>query len=174
MSSEVTTLLFGDANGANMLRILAIGIVFTMISTTMQGILQGVGLLNVPVKNLAIGCVIKLILNIILIPIPFLNIYGAILGTLGADLVVASLDYRAIKKFLGSTYRGLGMAFVKNVFCAAVMGIICFAVKTFLSSFVGNSILTVVVIIVAVVVYLILIYITKVLNIEEVRSVIGK
>ena len=65
MASEVTTLLFGDANGANMLRLLSIGIVFTMISTTMQGILQGVGLLKVPVKNLAVGCVIKLVLNVI-------------------------------------------------------------------------------------------------------------
>ena len=174
MASEVTTLLFGDANGANMLRLLSIGIVFTMISTTMQGILQGVGLLKVPVKNLAVGCVIKLILNVILIQIPALNIYGAILGTLGADFVVASLDYRAIKKFLGSTYKGLGMAFIKNLFCAAVMGIICFALKTFLAGFLSNSILTVIVIIVAIIVYFALIYFTKVLNIKEVRSVIGK
>jgi len=174
MSSEVTTLLFGDANGANMLRILAIGIIFTMISTTMQGILQGVGLLNVPVKNLAIGCVIKLILNVVLIQIPWLNIYGAILGTLGADLVVAGLDYKAIKKFLGSTYRGLGMAFIKNLFCAALMGIVCFFAKNFLSGFLSNSIVTVLVILIAVVVYGILIYITRVLNVDEVRSVIGR
>lgn len=174
MASEVTTLLFGDANGANMLRLLSVGIIFTMISTTMQGILQGVGLLKIPVRNLAVGCVIKLILNVILIQIPALNIYGAILGTLGADCIVSCLDYRAIKKFLGSTYKGLGMAFIKNLFCAAVMGIVCFALKTFLAGFIGNSVLTIIVILVAIVVYFALIYITKVLNIEEVRSVIGR
>ena len=84
------------------------------------------------------------------------------------------MDYLAIKKFLGSTYKGLGKAFIKNLFCAVIMGIVCVIAKTILGGFLSNSIVTVVVIAIAVVVYFPLIYFTKVLNINEVRSIIGR
>lgn len=174
LAGQITTLLFGNANGANMLRVLSIGICFTMISTTMQGILQGIGKLNIPVRNLAIGCVIKLILNIFLIQIPWLNIYGAILGTLGADFIVSGLDYLSTNKYTGGSTRGLGLAFMKNLFCAVIMGLICYTAAHLLASVLGNSIVTLIVILIGAIVYVGMIFITGVLNISEVRSLLGK
>lgn len=174
LPGEILTLLFGNANGDNMLRLLSLGLLFTMVSTSMQGILQGIGKVNIPVRNLGIGCVIKLILNIILIQIPFLNIYGAILGTLGADLVVSSLDFGAVKKYTNGKYGGLIKAFAMTLGCALVMGGACFLAKTVLVSHLGTSITTVIAIAVAMAVYFPLIYFTGVLDINEVKSVTGR
>ena len=174
LPGEILTLLFGNANGENMLRFLSLGLLFTMISTSMQGILQGIGKVNIPVRNLGIGCIIKLILNVILIQIPFLNIYGAILGTLGADLVVSTLDFGAVRKYTGGKYGGLIKAFALTLGCSLVMGAVCFGVKMLLMNVLGNSITTVLAILVAVIVYFPLVYFTGALDINEVKSVAGR
>ena len=174
LSPNIMNLLFGNEDGANMLRVLGLGIMFSMISTTMQSILQGIGKLNVPVRNLAFGCVIKLILNLILISIPFLNIYGAILGTLIADMFVCMLDFTSVKKFISLRAKGLFLAFLKTLLCACIMGLACFLVKNVFINILGNSITTVLCILVSMIVYFALILITKTLNIPEVRELIGR
>lgn len=174
LPGEILTLLFGNDNGTNMLRVLSLGLLFTMVSTSMQGILQGIGKVNIPVRNLGIGCIIKLILNIILIQVPFLNIYGAILGTLGADLVVSSLDFGAVRKYTGGKYGGLIKSFFMTLACSALMGLVCYVVKRILIGSLGVSITTVVAIFVAMLVYCPLVYFTGVLDINEVKSVAGR
>ena len=174
LPGEILTLLFGNPNGYNMLRMLALGLLFTMISTSMQGILQGLGKVNIPVRNLGIGCIIKLILNVILIQIPKLNIYGAILGTLGADLVVSSLDFGAVRKYTKGSYAGLIGAFLRTLACAIAMGACCYGVKVALMPVIGNALTTVVAIFISIVVYGALVYFTKTLDIKEVKSVTGR
>ena len=145
-----------------------------MISTTMQSILQGIGKLNVPVRNLAIGCIVKLILNLVLISIPSLNIYGAILGTIFADLFVCILDFSSVKKFTFMKSKGLFSSFIKTMFCAMIMGIACILVKNIFIGILGNAITTVLCILVSAIVYFVLILYTKTLNILEVKNLVGR
>lgn len=174
LAPNITSLLFGNEDGANMLRVLGIGIMFSMISTTMQSILQGIGKLNVPVRNLAIGCIVKLILNLVLISIPSLNIYGAILGTIFADLFVCILDFSSVKKFTFMKSKGLFSSFIKTMFCAMIMGIACILVKNIFIGILGNAITTVLCILVSAIVYFVLILYTKTLNILEVKNLVGR
>lgn len=83
------------------LRVLALGFIFLALTTTLTGVLQGLGKQNWPVINLAIGIAVKLGLTWILVGIKSLNIVGAAIGTLCAYLIAATLDYRCVKRFTG-------------------------------------------------------------------------
>ena len=116
------------------LQVLALGFIFLGLTTTLTGVLQGLGKQNWPVINLAIGIAIKLMLTWILVGIHRLNIVGAAIGTLCAYLIAASLDYRCAKKFTGVTVPVKQTVF-KPLICALIMAVIaklvyigCFAV----------------------------------------------
>ena len=72
------TVFSGEASGYTMLMSLAYVAVFTTGVFTMQGVLQGSGMFYKPLKNLAWGALIKLLLNIALISNPDIGIYGAV------------------------------------------------------------------------------------------------
>ena len=67
---------------ANLLRIMSVAILFLSVVQTTTGILQGFGRIMVPVITLAIGAVLKVIINYVLVGMPVLNIYGAPIGTI--------------------------------------------------------------------------------------------
>ena len=59
-------------------------IIFMSSLQTLTGILQGINRQNVPVKNLAIGAVAKIIITYIFVGIKVINVNGASLGTIAA------------------------------------------------------------------------------------------
>ena len=71
-----------------MLSIFGIAAVFAGLSLPLTSMLQAIGKQNVPVINIAIGAVIKIIVNYILVGIPSINILGAPIGTLCCYLFI--------------------------------------------------------------------------------------
>ena len=67
---------------ASVLVILGIAAIFTSTSTPLCSMLQAVGRVDLPVKLLSVGVIIKIILNYTLVGIPAINIQGAGVGTL--------------------------------------------------------------------------------------------
>ena len=65
-----------------MLTVLGIAAIFTSTSTPLCSMLQAIGRVDLPVKLLSIGVVIKIVLNYTLVGIPAINIQGAGVGTL--------------------------------------------------------------------------------------------
>ena len=76
-----------------LLQILSIGLIFLTLVQAFTAVLQSVNKQFNPVKNLAVGLVVKIILSFILIGIPSLNIKGATISSLGAYFVVALLNW---------------------------------------------------------------------------------
>ncbi|MBE7092846.1 MAG: polysaccharide biosynthesis protein [Clostridiales bacterium] len=72
--------------------ILALGILFLSIIQTTAGILQGMGKVIIPVVNLGIGMIVKIVMNLVLIPIPALNIFAVPIGTVTCYGIAALLD----------------------------------------------------------------------------------
>ncbi len=72
--------------------ILAFGVLFLSLIQTCAGILQGMGKVAIPVINLGIGMLVKIIMNVIFIPIPALNIYAVPIGTVTCYAIAAILD----------------------------------------------------------------------------------
>lgn len=86
------------ASAGALLEILAIGVIFLTLVQAFTAILQSINRQFQPVKNLAWGLVVKVILSYILIGIPSINLKGAAISTTVAYLVVALLNWKDINK----------------------------------------------------------------------------
>ena len=89
MAKPIMSLLYSDGGNtatvdtaASVLVILGIAAIFTSTSTPLCSMLQAVGRVDLPVKLLSVGVIIKIILNYTLVGIPAINIQGAGVGTL--------------------------------------------------------------------------------------------
>jgi len=86
LSTPIATLLYGSNNApaviGKILTILGLGSIFAAMSTPVNSMLQAVGRVDLPVKLLAVGLVIKIVLNYTLVGIPEINVMGAGTGTL--------------------------------------------------------------------------------------------
>ena len=94
-------ILPGRSEGGNILKYLSFSIPFIIITQTTTSILQSVGSYIIPIINLLIGCIFKIILTIVLVPISYINIYGAVIASVSAYVIVAILNVIVMKKKLG-------------------------------------------------------------------------
>lgn len=85
------------------LRALAFGTVFLALQQISSGILQGLGAVGVPVRNLAKGAVAKFIVSFSLTGIPAFGIRGAALGTVAAFAVAGLMNVVTLVRMLGFT-----------------------------------------------------------------------
>lgn len=83
------------------LRALAFGTVFLALQQISSGILQGLGAVTVPVRNLAKGAVAKLVVSFVLTGMPAYGIRGAALGTVAAFAVAGLLNVATLVRMLG-------------------------------------------------------------------------
>lgn len=101
LAYPILNLIFpGQSDGFTILQYSAISIPFIIIAQTSTSILQGVGQYIMPVINLGFGCVIKIIITILMVPIPKINIYGAVLGSIAGYIVASSLNMALLKRKL--------------------------------------------------------------------------
>ncbi|MCR3760798.1 putative polysaccharide biosynthesis protein [Clostridium felsineum] len=98
MSNQVMTIIFpGHSSGSDILKYLSISIPFIVLSQVTTSVLQGVKKYAIPVINLFLACVVKVVINNYLVPIGFLNVYGAIIGTVSGYMVSCVLNIIAVK-----------------------------------------------------------------------------
>ena len=152
-------------NSAACLTILAIGIIFLSIVQTLTAILQGVGKQMVPVINLLIAVVIKIVVTFVLVGIPTLNIRGAAIGTTVAYLAAAVLDILAVKKYVGVSFPA-GLCYLRPAISAGIMAVFARLVFNVLTMILGHGIAasgiaTMLSIILAACLYAILLIVTK-------------
>lgn len=87
LATPIATLLYPGVQNASsitgsILTLLGLAAIFAAMSTPIDSMLQAVGRVDLPVKLLAVGLVIKVILNYTLVGIPQINVMGAGTGTL--------------------------------------------------------------------------------------------
>ncbi len=100
-SDDIINLLFPNANkGGELLKLASFSIVFCGFSQTITGILQGIGEVNSYLKYISFSMIIKLILNLILIPIDNLLEKGALISSLIYDILIFILLYKKMKERL--------------------------------------------------------------------------
>lgn len=152
-----------------LLQILAVGVVTLSIMRIFSSALQGVGKMMLPVVNLCIGAVAKIIISYILVGIPFFNVNGAAIGSVLAYLIAAILNYSALKKY-ANVEIDLRSTFTKPFLAAAIMGVVThFVYKMCYAGIHSNALSTFIAIIIAVLVYFILVFVTKAVTREEAR-----
>ncbi|MEI3436502.1 MAG: polysaccharide biosynthesis protein [Clostridia bacterium] len=122
-AQPILNLLFPNANdGALILQISALTIIFTILDQTINGALQGFGKLMIPTISLATGVFVKFIFNITLIKIPNIGVYGAAWGSVACHLVAFCIAFTMLRKYIK-----LNLTFskfvLKPVISTAIMGI---------------------------------------------------
>lgn len=120
------------------LTVLCLGGVISAAFGAVLTVFQSCGDFRFPVKTALIHGALKLILNIVLIPLPFMNITGAALGTVAADFICLLYSLRVLKKrycterlilssffspVLSALISGTGLYFIHNALNGSMNGL---------------------------------------------------
>lgn len=171
LAKPILTLLFFEQTESAIaavptLMVMSVGIIFLSMVQTLTGALQGIGKQMLPVKNLAYGAVIKIILTYFLVATTFFNVNGAAIGTIGAYVVASFFDIRDLKKQTGIKF-DIMLTFVKPFVASVIMGLIAFGSYKLLALFAPNIVATFFAVGVGVIVYLVLVLFLKAITTEE-------
>lgn len=100
---------------------LGVGVIFLALSFPLFSCLQAIGRADAPVKLMLIGVAVKLAGNLLLIPIPEINVSGAAISTLLCYFVIFVLSILVYSKAAGVKIRilkSLMPAVISGLFCA--------------------------------------------------------
>ncbi|MBE5821518.1 MAG: polysaccharide biosynthesis protein [Clostridiales bacterium] len=167
LADPILNLLFPNApEGALLLQISAIAVIFTALSQTFNGTLQGLGKVFVPAIALVFGGIAKLILNIVLIYNPTFNVYGAAISSVICQLIACVISFSILKKNI--TFKmEVKKYFIKPVIANIIMGIIAICSYNIFANMIGMKIGTLIAIGLAIISYAIAIVLLKILDKEE-------
>lgn len=157
-------------SAAPCLIVLAVGVIFLAAVQTLTGILQGVGQQMIPVRNLFIGVIFKVIVTWVLTGIEGINVIGAAIGTSVAYFIAAVLNIIAVKKYTGIKYN-LFSTMIKPLVCSVVMAaLVLLSYRMFDVLLNGSNITVVLSILIGVIVYGVMVILTKAITKEELEK----
>ena len=116
-SKEILYILFKNTASHLMLSVMAPILVFSTLSQFYCAVLHASGNIMTPFKYITVCNLIKIALTFVLIPIPQLNILGAILATFIANVIYFILNAKKIKKdfdFLPVSFKDFGKTLVST------------------------------------------------------------
>jgi len=157
------------ASAAPCLFIMAFGVIFLSTVQTLTGVLQGLGKPMIPVINLFIGAIAKVILTFTLTGIPSFNVKGAAVGTVTAYIIASVLNIIAVKRLTGVKF-DIMLTYVKPIVSALTMSVIVWVTYRILFGFFGNAFSTLLAILIGAVVYCTMLFITKSIRKEELNA----
>ncbi|MBQ8540791.1 MAG: polysaccharide biosynthesis protein [Clostridia bacterium] len=174
LADEIFLMLYPNApEGGYLFAISAITIFFSAITQTNAGSLQGLGKVFVPAIALVVGGVVKLIVNLVLIPIPEINILGAPIGSVLCQAIGCIITFSVVKKNLPMKLSAVKYA-IKPLAAALIMGAVVFLVSRGLTGFVGNTLSTILAIGAGVIVYAVMVLIVfGIFNEDELKQLPG-
>ncbi len=159
--------------GHELLAMTAVSMIFSALNQTMSGALQGIGKVYVPAIGLVVGCIIKVILNVLLIRIPSINIQGAVISTIACQFAAFLVSFLVMSKYI-SIKITLAKFIVKPLIAGGVMAFVAIGVYKLVmllhfGAMLTNLVATVVSIIISAIVYCVMIVILKTLTKEEIE-----
>ncbi len=160
IAKPLLTLLFPQApEGGELFWVGSAQIVFYSMIHVATGILQGIGKVNVPVKNALIGAVVSLFVNVLCILVFNTGIYSLVINDLVFSGVLAYLDLKAVCRY-GRVRLRWRRLIAKPLISALAMGAVCLVCYQLLNRLTGSNLLAVL----AAVVAAILVYFVLMVN----------
>ena len=167
-AAPILNLLFPNASsGTVVLQISSLTILFTILDQTINGALQGYGKLMIPAVALGCGVIVKLICNLVLVPIPTLGVNGAAIGSVACHLVAFTIVMTALRRNIKLKLTA-SKFIIKPVISTAIMGICSYFIYTSLLNVIGMKIATIIAILIAVIIYVIAVVVLKIFNKNEI------
>ena len=164
----------GRYDGILILKYLSISVPFIILTQTTTSIMQGIGHYIRPIINLFIGCIVKVILTFILVPMPEINIYGAVIASISAYLVATILNLISLRKRL-KLRLNIYKSFIKPIIAASIMIIgVIFSYNLIYSKTASNTSSCLLAIFLGIIIYIILILILRIFSIDDIKNRIIK
>ncbi len=170
LGRPIMSLIYGTEEavliGGPMLTVFGLSAVFSGLAMPLTNMLQAIGKQAVPVINIAIGAVIKIVVNFLLVGNPEINILGSALGTLCCYLYIALANFICLVRFTKIMPR-MVQSFIKPLISAICCGIAAMGVSALLD---GSRLSTILAVLVAVAVYLAVIIILRGIEKQDVLA----
>lgn len=168
-AEPILNLLYPNASsGAIVLQISSLTIIFTMLDQTINSILQGYGKLRVPAIALGIGVIIKLILNLILVPIPTIGVNGAAIASVACHVVAFMISVMALKRTI-KIKLSVKKFVIKPILATIIMGICSYFIYSSLLGIIAEKLATIIAIISAVLIYALALVVLKIFTKQEIK-----
>ena len=126
LAEKVAALIYNAPGAAGAIQTMSVGILFLGMHQISTGILQCLGKTAIPVINMILACIVKVVMSWWLTAIPFLGIKGASMATVADFAVAAIINMGFIYKYTGFTF-SLG-SLLKPLLASGVMGAVIYAV----------------------------------------------
>ena len=149
----------------------SVSILFLALSGTCTSIMQGTGKIYYPLMFLGISCIVKIALNLILMPLEQINIYAFAISTTICYLLSAALGLRFITR-RQNVKIDVMQTFFKPLACTLAMTVTLLLFSVFASDFVNTTLGTVTAILAGGTVYAAMIVLLKVFG--SVNKVYGR
>ena len=170
---QILQILFPNASdGSLMLKLSSFSIIIAVIIQTINSYFQGINNMKIQIITVTISAIIKLLLNIILISNSKIGIYGAIISNIISYILTAVILilYMIIhEKFY---FEGLKFIVKPVIICIMVYIIMKETYKVILIN--SELLKTAMGIAIGMIFYIILVFITKLVSIEEIKMIMKK
>jgi len=169
LAKPIYLLIYPNAPlGYDLFQIATIAVFFTAMDQTLCGSLQGIGKVSVPAKALLCGVVLKIILNLVLIRIPSINIYGAAISSVACHLTACSICFISLYRAMHFPF-SLRRYVIKPIICTGSMAFSAILTYHLVMYLIGSNTISVFIsIFIAVIVYAVLLLKLKILKNDEI------
>lgn len=126
-SDEIFNLLFNNSkNGANLLKLASISIIFSVLNQTFTGILQGLEKNTKTVFAVLCGTISKVLLNILLVKQNCLLEKGIVISSILSNLIMCIILFVEIKKYIKFSFKRylVALFFSGSVMIIIIKGLI--------------------------------------------------
>lgn len=167
-AQPILNLLYPNAKeGALLLQLISVSVIFSILDQTINGALQGFGKVMIPATALGIGCLVKLVLNIVLLKIPFFNVYGAAIGSIACHAVAFTIVFNVLKKYVKLDLP-LGKFVIKPAIATGIMSVCSYTLYLILKGIIPGNMATLIAMAFAVIVYVAAVLALKIYNKEDI------
>ncbi len=173
-AEPILNLLFPNASqGAFILQISSISIIFLTVEQTVIGTLQGLGKTLAPLIGMCCGAVAKIIINVSLVKINpetfiFGGIAGAAVGTVVCHIISTLFGMFQIGKNLKLKLNFTNFL-LKPVIATIMMGIVAIILHKILPIYINKNLSLIISILISAMFYIITIFQLKVINIKDIK-----
>jgi len=171
-AQPILNLLFPNASdGGFLLQIFSLTIIFAVLMQTTNGALQGLGKIMVPAITSFIGVMLKLILNLILVPNQKFGVNGAAIASVVNNFFAFFLSFIVLSRTIKLNLN-FKKFILKPALATSAMCVCSYYLYTILiNGIISVKIATILAIIIAVVIYIAMIVILKVFDEEEITMI---
>jgi len=171
LARPILDLVYNNTNATATLTVLALAIVFVSLVMVTNAILQSAGKEKIPVINMLIGGVVKIVINNYLVKNPDINILGAPIGTISCYAVILVLNMIALTGVIKIRF-SLMQYIIKPLISVVLMGACAIFVYNH-TAILGGKLALVISIASAAVVYVAALLLTRTVSEELLCSIPG-